>query len=218
MTLIELLIVFVIFGLLVGILIWNFDRYKQNDNLRSAAENLAQDIRTAQTNAFSGKTVQVGTDESESVPIGGYGVHFDIPGMGDNKYLIFADRERYTAMGCETIRDFRYNYGYCSDDCTEDTDNSDYALPPPVISLPKDIVISKIEFAGIPDVQQQIVDITFFPPQSRVRLGREVPCGITEVIVDNVEITLTHNVTGLEKIVKVIGASGQISVISGTSP
>jgi len=212
MTLVEILIVMAIFAALVGILIWNFNRYRQNDHLRQAAEGLAADIKSAQTYSLSGKTIQVPGEPNEAVPIGGYGVHFDLNFMGNASYLIFADRERYNGGTCEAIRDFRYTYGYCAHLCTMDNNNDDYALPPQVITLPDDIIISNIV---IDSISQNIVDITFFPPQSRVRLGKGLPCGAApEVVVDNVEITLHQTVTGLEKIVKVIGASGQISVIS----
>lgn len=212
-TLIELLISISIFGIITGIMVWNFDRSNRNEDLRYAAENLAADLRLVQNMAMTGATIQDPDDLSTATPIGGYGLHIDTD--DPTSYQLFADRERLNPEtgDCESIRNGRLDRLIdLSHNCLW-MDGNDDILMNEAVRLPREVEIDSltVDWWDEPD-PISIVDIAFVPP-------KPIPIiGVNDIAVDNearvgtIEIGLVHSVTQMHRRITLIGASGQVSV------
>ncbi|MFH1366926.1 MAG: prepilin-type N-terminal cleavage/methylation domain-containing protein [Patescibacteria group bacterium] len=86
-TLIEILISFGIFAILMGIVLSGFMDTRKLERLRQSALELVSTLQKAQNYALTGYAV------SGIVPVGGYGVHFnlDLVNPANTEYFIFAD-------------------------------------------------------------------------------------------------------------------------------
>ena len=83
-TIIELLIVTVIFVLILSVTVISFRRGERRDRLRLAAETLASNLRKMQTQALTGIA------SGEIVVPGGFGVYLTASGAKD-RYILFRD-------------------------------------------------------------------------------------------------------------------------------
>lgn len=219
-SLIELLVAIAIFAFMTAITIYNYRIAQRRDALRGAAVSLSSHLREVQNQAMTGVAV------SESgVPIGGYGIHFDLAGNA-GQYLIFGDREKYLT-----------NLGNPADRCTPPTANGRYdryLLNPNVcpigqcvcldgghlpsedliqtVTLPRKVIIYKVV---VPPDPEQIVDISFRPPKPIPYVGSDI-VGNNDPLPDAVPgltayIVLRQSDSGRCRLVSVFGASGQIS-------
>lgn len=207
MTLIELLISLAVFGILAGMFAWNFDRFRQNDNVQRDAEQLMADLRQAQNMAMTGQRVE------GFVPIGGYGLHMNLD-ASETTYQLFADRERYVVpASCESNRNERYDPGgilsggAALPDCLTSGTNDDLAVGP-AVTLSKDVYIESV-LVGAGETSEQVVDIAFQPPKPIPWVGTGFLTN--EASTATVKINLCHHITNICRRITVIGVTGQIS-------
>ncbi|MFH1028328.1 MAG: type II secretion system protein [Pseudomonadota bacterium] len=218
-TLVELVISIAIFSIITGIMVWNFDRYNQNDNLRRGTEQLAADLRLVQNMAMTGATTK-GTGAGETtatIPIGGYGLHIDRTNAPD-QYRLFADRESYDGNDCPDppVRNGRLDRDFFPEGlvplCLHD-DTADDLYIAPASMLPKDVIVDSISIAKVPPVPADILDIAFQPPKPIPSVGYGQLSNPAEAG-RTVSITLKHVKTNAARTITLIGASGQISITS----
>ncbi|USN53725.1 MAG: type II secretion system protein [Candidatus Nomurabacteria bacterium] len=205
---IELVVSIAIFGILAGILGWNFSRFRENDDLRLAAEQLMTDLRTAQNTAMTGQVIDDPGPGDPAVPIGGYGIHFNL-NIGNNEYWMFADRESYSGTTCVPVRNERFDQLVADppSTCMTDGVNDDLDAAPNPVQLPGDVIIEALRVDGT----QSITDVAFLPPKPLpyVAYGDLTNAAVAG---KTIEIDLRHTVTNQLRRVTVVGASGQISV------
>lgn len=88
-TLIELIVSVAVIALVTGIFLANYNSTNRRTDLTMTAQELVADIRMAQN--YSLGLARYGLSGSTNVPLGGWGVHFDLTNFGNNKYILFAD-------------------------------------------------------------------------------------------------------------------------------
>lgn len=91
-TLLEILISFAIFGILLGIIVFGFRDARSIEGFKGATALFASQIKEIQNWALTGK------EAGGKVPVGGYGIHIDLSKAaktdlepGDNQYIVFGD-------------------------------------------------------------------------------------------------------------------------------
>lgn len=114
-TLVELLVTISIMGILLGILIFNFPKGKQQLALQRSAHKILQDLKAVQESSMSAKAEECPGE----VNARGFGAYFDQ--SSPNSYILFAD--------CDNSH--TYNYG-------------DKNLKSPQVDLEKGIKISSL--------------------------------------------------------------------------
>jgi type II secretory pathway pseudopilin PulG len=206
-----------IFAVLTAILVFNFDRQRQSDNVRRAAEQLVADLRLVQNNAMTGKTIG-DTGETPAVPAGGYGLHIylsqsniEFPQYADS-YQVFADRERWTGtFPCEALPNERYDRGFepLLNSCLTDGSNDDVPVSG-VARLPDGVIINSVTIDNVA-VPISILDIAFQPPKPIPYVGFNDPVD-GALIGRTTRIQLEHTTTHAQRLITIVGASGQISL------
>ncbi len=88
-SMIELIVTISVITLVTGIFIANYKSNNRRTDLIMTAQKLVADVRLAQN--YSLGLARYGGSTSTNVPLGGWGIHFDLNSYGDNKYVIFAD-------------------------------------------------------------------------------------------------------------------------------
>jgi len=88
-TLIELIVSVSIIAMVTGIFLANYSSANRRSDLIMTSQKLVSDIRMAQNYALG--LTRYGLSGSTNVPLGGWGIHFDLQSYGTNKYVIFAD-------------------------------------------------------------------------------------------------------------------------------
>lgn len=228
-TLLELLITMAVFGFITAVMIWNFSNVRQADTLRKSAERLAADLQLMQNMAMTGRTIKGPSpfETSPSVPIGGYGVNFNIapghPSAKTTAYRLFADRESYlvTQGVCSDPpkRNERFDWIVANppNPCLDNGSNDDLLVGEGLVNLPADVIIHSITVSGAVPIDQTIVDIAFLPPKPIPYVGYG-DLDQDAMISRTVQIILQHTALNKCRRVTVVGASGQISVASLTCP
>ncbi len=160
-TLLEIIISFAIFGILLGIMVFGFRDSRKIQVLKLAASELVENIRSAQNKTMSGSTYQ------GSFPIGGYGLHLDITNEKD-QYLIFADKAAPIAGICQMVPNERYDneLHYDGLKCSGD-------LEVKKITLSERVEIVKIEVSpdGTTWTSPPFLDLAFKPPRPTIYAG-----------------------------------------------
>lgn len=90
-TLIELIVSISIIGLVTGLFLANYSSANRRTDLTMTAQKMVADIHLAQNYALG--LARYGTSSSTYVPAGGWGVRFDLNTLGNNQYVIFADKD-----------------------------------------------------------------------------------------------------------------------------
>jgi len=88
-TLIELIVSISVITLVTGIFLANYSSTNRRTDLTMTAQKMVSDIRMAQN--YSLGLARYGISDAASVPLGGWGVHFNLPLEGNKQYIIFAD-------------------------------------------------------------------------------------------------------------------------------
>lgn len=102
---IELLVVIAIVSAFAIIVISNFPQINRQLALSRAAYKFDQDVRRAQNLAFSAGQFKDSLGNVQTVT--GYGVYLDFSGLGNKKYVIYADKP----IGSTTLRGITYPVG-----------------------------------------------------------------------------------------------------------
>ena len=138
-TLIELIVSIGIIAMVTGIFLANYSSANRRTDLTMTSQKMVTDIHMAQNYALG--LARYGLSGSTNVPIGGWGIHFDLQNYGNNKYIIFADDNGNTVYdeGSENV----------------------LANGAQVTTLPNNITISAINMLGN---SSNKADITFVPP------------------------------------------------------
>jgi prepilin-type N-terminal cleavage/methylation domain-containing protein len=90
-TLIELIVSTTIIGLVTGLFLANYSSANRRTDLVMTAQKVVADIHLAQNYALG--LARYGTSTATYVPTGGWGVRFDLGNLGNNQYVIFADKD-----------------------------------------------------------------------------------------------------------------------------
>lgn len=133
-TLIELIVSITIIGMVTGLFLANYSSANRRTDLTMTAQKMVADIRLAQS--YSLGLARYGSSGSLNIPVGGWGVHFDLQSYGSNKYNIFADDDADTLYG---------------------GGEADERFGAQVVNLPNNITIQSVSVGTK-------VDITFLPP------------------------------------------------------
>lgn len=133
-SMIELIVTISVITLVTGIFIANYKSTNRRTDLVMTVQKLVADIRLAQN--YSLGLARYGSSASTNVPIGGWGVHFDLSNYGNNRYVIFADDDG--------------NGLYSASE-------ADVSLGAKIINLSENIRIKELSIGNR-------VDITFLPP------------------------------------------------------
>ena len=141
-TLAELLIVIAIMLFLFPMVLTNYNAGDKQFSLYRSAHDLAQDLRSTQEMAMTGKTTPV--QFGENFPAGGYGLFFE---DHKNSYILFAD--------CDG--DNKYDASGEARSCAEATLDIPYPEKLRDLSLESGIIISSL-------IPSSPLTIVFFPP------------------------------------------------------
>ncbi len=145
-TLVELIVVISIFSILAGVTLFNFSGFNSNVTLQNLANQIALQIKTAQTNAISGKLPSSFLPPSKP----SFGVYFDISGgQNRDKFIYFADisNQGYLSNGFNSVCG-----GASGNECLSQ------------ITIQSGDLINKICVNGGTDCGNQILNITFKRP------------------------------------------------------
>jgi prepilin-type N-terminal cleavage/methylation domain-containing protein len=209
-TLIEILISFGIFAILMGIVLTGFMDTRKLEKLKQSAAELVSTLQKAQNYALTGYV------SDGVVPIGGYGVHFDLNPNNTN-YFIYADTYSVaTPPSCDLTQG---NQRY--DNVTVSGFESPCLLEKQVGEnnfLISGVIIYKIKVNNLP-VIPSVIDISFKSPLRMPYVGTSVLASDRnpgDTISQPVEIYLKWNEKNVCRKVSVKGNTGQIS--EGTAP
>jgi len=86
---IEMMVIIAIVAILPTIIIANFPQIKLQFALSRSAHRFSQDLRRAQEMSLSFLRYRDAAGNFQTVT--GYGVHIDLPTLGNKKYIIYAD-------------------------------------------------------------------------------------------------------------------------------
>lgn len=146
-TLVEILVVVFLVSLFSGILIANFPRFQLQFSLDGAVHKFAQDVKIAQQ--LGGSGAQFLSGDGTLLTVKGYGVYVEPSGLGNTKYLLYADKPESNGNGSE-----QYN-------------ESDYILKNIDLSIDYPRVIIK----EIHNANSLRLSINFKPPNSAVSIS-----------------------------------------------
>lgn len=88
-TVVELVVSIAIISLVTAIFLVNYRSVNRRSDLTMMSQKMVTDIRMAQN--YSLGLARYGLSGSSNIPLGGWGVYFDLQNYGNNKYRIFAD-------------------------------------------------------------------------------------------------------------------------------
>jgi prepilin-type N-terminal cleavage/methylation domain-containing protein len=203
-SLVELIVSITIFLILSTLLIANFYRGRQADDLRLSAQEFAGYLRRVQNLSTAGQSIF--TPTGERVPPGGYGI--SIPWVGNaNTYVLFADIRSAEAGPCTDTNPVTANSQY-EIGCDIFADAATVTLRPSVVIYRMKVKTPTGETlytfgSGGWDALNNRVDIAFRPPKPIPVLDGETGRSI--------QIEFQHLKTSQTRTVTIIGASGQIS-------
>lgn len=194
-TLIEILISFGIFAILLAIVLSGFMDTRKLERLKQSSAELVSALQKAQNFALTGYA------SSGSVPpSGGYGVHLD---KNSTEYFIFADTNSVmTGPACDTTK---VNQRYDIECSEQKVGGSNF--------LQSGVIIHKI-LVGSPAVQASVIDIAFKSPLRMPYVGTGASAGDRApglASSRSVEIYLKWNDKNVCRKVSVKGTTGQIS-------
>lgn len=112
-TLVELMVMIAIFVLLMSISLVNFNRAGQTQLLTLTAEELANQIRTAQTSALAGQETLLSDNTTKSYS---YGIFIE---RANNQYVRFADAPNVSGLGSCSYGSVNFSSG--NSDCPFDS-------------------------------------------------------------------------------------------------
>ena len=185
-TLIELIVSVGIIALVTGIFLANYSSANRRSDLTMTAQKMVADIRLAQNYGLG--LSRYGLSGSTDVPLGGWGVHFDLANYGNARYLIFADDNG----------DGAYNSG--------DEDNLTYGAQ--ISTLPNNIIIQSLAVGtatggGIGFSDETEADITFLPPDPITTINSSNNYNLDPEFNKQIDIILKDVSTGNTKTVRV---------------
>jgi len=137
LTFIELIVVMSIFATLSGVVLFKFTNFTTNVSLQNLAHQIALQIRTAQSDAVSGKKLNL---VSSSIP--SYGVYFNK--ITSSKFIYFVDRNNdgtydgsipCNTAGTECLDEININTGDKISDLCVTTSSSTQCLSSLVITF-----------------------------------------------------------------------------------
>ena len=145
MTFIELIVVIGIFAAMTGIILFNFSGFNTNITLQNLANQIALQIKSAQTDAITGKasyffTGFCGVDPNTGINLSckpSYGVYFKV--SDHSKFKYFADKNNdkqlidtlcnSTGVGTECLSEVEINTSDIINKICLDTSNCSTSLP-----------------------------------------------------------------------------------------
>jgi len=133
-TLIELIVSIGVISLVTGIFLANYSSANRRSDLTMTTQKMISDIHMAQN--YSLGLTHYGSKDSINVPLGGWGIHFDLSNS-NQQYVIFADDD--------------------GDKIYSGSTEADVAKGADIITLPQNIVIDSISVGNK-------ADITWLPP------------------------------------------------------
>lgn len=134
-TLIELIVSIGVISLVTGIFLANYSSANRRSDLTMTTQKMISDIHMAQN--YSLGLTNYGLKDSTNVPLGGWGIHFDLTNDGNQQYVIFADDD--------------------GDKLYSSSTEANLAKGASIITLPRNIIIDSISTGNK-------TDITFLPP------------------------------------------------------
>lgn len=197
LTFIELIVVIGIFAALSGIVLFNFTGFSTNISLQNLSNQIALQVKKAQTDAISGKNPTLFTglstlDESPVRP--SYGVHFDAGTPNKFKYFMDLDNDRFYDSGlCDSQVQ---SNSECINDITIQTGDT-------VTGIAVD------NYSGASNPCRSVVDITFKRPFPDAYFATEN--GSESVPNAGIEITSPK---GTKKTI-IVSSPGQIEIKNG---
>jgi prepilin-type N-terminal cleavage/methylation domain-containing protein len=156
-TIIELIVSVAIISLVTGIFLANYSSANRRTDLTMTAQKLVSDIRLAQSYALG--LARYGSSGATHVPIGGWGIYFNLINLGTDRYMIFADDNA----------DTYYSSGEAAETYGGQT-----------VYLPKNIIIQSMQVAS---TGTDKVNVTFLPPDPVTNINNGVATGTSAVIV-----------------------------------
>ena len=188
-TMVELLLVILIIGILTTIVTIDFRSGKMRQDLKQAALDLSGSLRKVQNMAMTGQTMLIG--EVEEVPLGGYGLFFNLPAGEYNKFYLFGDT-------FPDPPDHRYESG------------KDWLVEEQEVVFPAGVVIEEIRHAlPLPvNPYYQKVSIVFKPLEREPFVCLDTICDVVTLVeiqlkhqqIDNIKYLIKLNiVTGLSE-------------------
>ncbi len=186
---VELLLVILIIGILTTIVTIDFRSGKMRQDLKQAALDLSGSLRKVQNMAMTGQTMMIG--EVKEVPLGGYGLFFNLPAGEYNKFYLFGD----------VVPDHRYEFG------------KDWLVEEQEVVFPAGVVIEDMRHAAPPDAYSyfdliQNISIVFKPLEREPFVCLDETCDPVTIVeiqlkhqqIDNIKYLIKLNiVTGLSE-------------------
>ena len=175
-TVIELIVSVGIITLVTALFLANYSSANRRTDLTMTAQKLVSDVRLAQSYALG--LAKYGNTSSINVPLGGWGVHFDLQGLGADRYLIFADNDG---------------------DHSYDSDESNESYGAITSYLPKTITIDSISLGGK-------MDVIFLPPDPVTYIKNDISSSTSAIVVlkdakTNSVKTVRMNFLGLVEVI-----------------
>ncbi|MDZ7798028.1 MAG: prepilin-type N-terminal cleavage/methylation domain-containing protein [Patescibacteria group bacterium] len=220
-TLIEIIVSFAVFTILMGVVIFGFQDTKKHEELRGASLQMVSNIKKVQNYA------QTGHEFEDEVPAGGYGLHIDL--SNQSQYLLFADKSSVsTATGCV---DDAGNQRYDNEDGYSPSCIEDKIIGAGQVNFDQGVTINKIEVKEIN--KSEIIldtshdfDLTFknlkpFPFIGWLNQNINRDPGnenFNSEKIEYVNIYLSHEDLNKCRKIHIIGASGAVNEESSDCP
>lgn len=175
-TLLELIVSVGIITMVTGLFLANYSSANRRTDLTMTAQKLVSDVRLAQSYALG--LAKYGNDTSINIPAGGWGVHFDLQGLGSDRYVIFADNDG---------------------DHAYDSDESNESYGAVISHLPKNISINSISMGTK-------MDVIFMPPDPVTYIKNDISSSTSATVVlrdnkTNALKTVRMNFLGLVELI-----------------
>lgn len=124
MTFLELVVVLGIFGTMAGIILFNYHDFSSNVHLRNLAQEIALQIKGAQTEAISGKSPVLSVNEQSDnpTPIGwtpSYGVAFDTQNLPQS-FIYYFNSANDPRRDLFDFEGSSYTPGTCGEEVTSE--------------------------------------------------------------------------------------------------
>lgn len=217
-TIIELLVSVAIFAIITGVVLIGFVGSGKHNQLRLAADALANDLRRLQSSAIGGEEI------NGAVPAG-FGISFDFTGATTNRqYSLFGDTMTYVSgVNCSPGANQRNDTFLSGATCLSEPK---FANSP--VQFPGTIILEKMYIGGtlIDSNNQRRADITFKTPEAIVHahygssFSSHDPATAfylpTPATNQTVIMCLKHTQLNLYRKVTLLGATGQITIGNAT--
>ena len=167
-TLLEILVSFAIFGILLGIIVFGFRNARSTEGFKGVTALFASHISQVQNWALTGK------EAGGKVPAGGYGLHLDLSNL--SQYFLFADFNSVSGSAGSDCVTGAGNQRYDGEQCTGANEEKIES-----IALSQGVSISKVKIdygTGLQDLNpgtHQVLDLAFqnFKPFPYAGIGRD---------------------------------------------